>query len=1096
MANQFEVAGSQNPEKPHKVVPLATTKIFTGYWPNSAPYRDAAVPFLYEKFYGASRNDKIADGHNVEVSPQMTLIRRPGTTIWNSNTFFNVTGFYSFRPFEAGVGEQTLVMVDTTADSANSITGFVYIAGINGTPVQDIIYTKPGGINSTSGPSRFQAEGNTLYWGDGVNTLKYSWFPAWKASTLLDPGTCIIDPNGNIQQWLGYGQLVTATFVTSNTMGFSTFSAGVGFSINVGDVLNFIGLTTKTGLNGINATVTSVSVGGLAPTISYVTPNYSIVADTGAMIDITKGAATTDASMPTFSTTIGTVTLDGFGIWICRGSAVQNMGIVAPTLAPTVQVIPVPAFNTWAASTYYWPNPCIIDSNTGTGPWVWQLTTPGTTNSSVPSGLTTGTPTPEFSAGTTSTPTTVTDGSAVWSCNSKAGRITNTAYSQSQIIAVSWTYIYYTYTQTTTTTFVGGGSQQFFIPTTTLVSTPHEVTYSAFFECVTPGTSSTTATSGIAWQAGLNSQITDGTVTWQNIGLEVTRLAATTVAPTGGGNTNIVSGNVGNTVLVSNLTEIQDSNGNGEIPTIAGPSASAHPTWPTALGATVTETSGLTWSNQGQFGAANTGSWYYTYTYLNAATGDESSAAPLSQAILLPANSGALLSGPGSPDTQVTNINIYRTTQQAGTAQGTPFYLRTILAPPSGGQWSTLDNTSDPPVPGSTLDIEITAPGFGVVNGIVTNFNDPPPTGLTNLSFHAGRMFGTVGNITYYSTGPDVTTGNGNTSWSVLNFFETPGTQSRLWPTTVGMFVFSNDGLWIIQGLGTSTNPFQQIQLVDPDISIVGYNDFTTAGTQANIFTSDRLYLSLDPQNGTSWLGQPVATVLANPNNDPPYTPGEVYLTYHSNGLDQKGFIISDNGWLNWMSVPAPETGFLWNPPAAIASPVNGAMASVEVTPGVFQLLLGPGAIPGGQILMRDSTFSVFTDGGTSPSGGGGAPYPAWVVFGNIVFAHHGQMAGLVHVGADFVRLGAEPIASCLLDEILNQPGTPEWVIIPNPVNDPPNLPASATIFQLRYWMIETQEPIYCRNGLFKFDFSEDEVKNELLCFTIFGESMTEGGGT
>lgn len=53
MPNQLESNGSQGPEKPQKAVPLAVTQLFSGYWPNSAPYRDAAVAYLYAKFYGA-----------------------------------------------------------------------------------------------------------------------------------------------------------------------------------------------------------------------------------------------------------------------------------------------------------------------------------------------------------------------------------------------------------------------------------------------------------------------------------------------------------------------------------------------------------------------------------------------------------------------------------------------------------------------------------------------------------------------------------------------------------------------------------------------------------------------------------------------------------------------------------------------------------------------------------------------------------------------------------------------------------------------------------------------------------------------------------
>jgi hypothetical protein len=155
----------------------------------------------------------------------------------------------------------------------------------------------------------------------------------------------------------------------------------------------------------------------------------------------------------------------------------------------------------------------------------------------------------------------------------------------------------------------------------------------------------------------------------------------------------------------------------------------------------------------------------------------------------------------------------------------------------------------------------------------------------------------------------------------------------------------------------------------------------------------------------------------------------------------------------------------------------------------LYTLLSGPNGT--GPILQRDSTFTTFSDNGNA--------YDAWAAFGNIVFAHHGQMAGLIHVGADFNGIGTIPSLSVLLDEILNQPNTPAWVSVPNPVNDPTfrnSAAASATLYQERYWMIETQEPVYCRVGLFKFDFGMDTVKNEMFCFTVFGESMTEESST
>lgn len=984
---------------------------------------------MYQKFYSLTRNDRIADGLNTEISPRMTLVRRPGFSVYNSQSFSNLQEFYAFKPFQASIGEQVYVIADTTTNVYNA----------TGPSTKTSLFTK-----LTTAKSRFKGVENTLFWGDGTSIEKWSWFPAWAAATAYSAGTCVLDNNNAIQQVLGYGGYIASTSVTSDV---ATINVGSGNSLpSVGDLVAFSGLTAQTGLN--SAIVPVLSVGGSSFTISYNTSNYSLTTDTGVYY-VAARSGTSGSSTPSFSVTLNTVITDGSVAWISRGSSVQNMGIAAPTSAPTVSAVTLSAEPSWSATTYYWPTPLILDSNGN----IQLLTTPGTTNSSVPSWNTSG---------------TTTDGTAVWTYQGSGTRSTNTAYANGQFICVTWTFTYYSYE------VVGKPPH--------LVKVPHTGSYSCFFECTTAGTSSSIATNSVGWNASLGSSVNDGTVVWTNVGYEITRTSSTTASPTNSysGNTN---GNVSNSVAVTTTTEIQDSNNNGQVPTVAGISGSTQPTWPTTNGAYTSETGGLTWKCQGVLGAANTGNWFYAFSYVNLATGDESTASSLSNPLLLPANSGVVISGAGSADTQVTAINIYRSVQTTTTANapaGGPYFLTQIAAPANGASWSYTDSSPDPGNSGSLLNVLLTAAGYAASNGIITNFNDPPPTGLTNLEFHAGRLWGTVGNIGYYSTGPDVTVGNGNTSWDAENFFEVPGTIYRQWATTNGMYWFTNDGLWIITGLGTSSNPFQEPQLVDPNISISSYDWFSTNGSQANIFTNDGSFLLIDPQNGTSNLGFPIQSQISTlfPSTS------SLYVTWYGNGLDQKGFISSAGTFINYMTVPPPETSYLWNSPAVLANSTSSvAMQSVETSPGLFNLLVGPSS--SGPILKRDTT--VFTDNGTS--------YDAYATFGNIVLAHHGQMAGVAFIGLDAIRIGElpnAPVLSVLLDEIVGQETTPYFTAIPNPVNDPPNLPASNTLYNLRYWLVNTQQPCFCRHMLIKFDFSTDTVQNELLAYTIYGTSIVE----
>jgi hypothetical protein len=72
---------------PSKYAALHTNRFFTGLWTHRNPLRDAAVPFLYEKFYGGTRFDSLIGGVNAEVTSRLTMARRPGQSVYNSQTF-------------------------------------------------------------------------------------------------------------------------------------------------------------------------------------------------------------------------------------------------------------------------------------------------------------------------------------------------------------------------------------------------------------------------------------------------------------------------------------------------------------------------------------------------------------------------------------------------------------------------------------------------------------------------------------------------------------------------------------------------------------------------------------------------------------------------------------------------------------------------------------------------------------------------------------------------------------------------------------------------------------------------------------------------
>src|ERR1700733_196305 len=145
MANAIQQAGGAS--EPSSFAPLHTNRMFTGLWTNRNPLSDASVSTNMEK-YGLGLQDSIIAGLNTELSSQLTLRRRRGTSVYNTQTFPAINRFYSFNTFTL-TSELIRVMADTAAT--------VYDA--TGPSTQTAIWTKSAG----AGPTFFLGLGNTLY---------------------------------------------------------------------------------------------------------------------------------------------------------------------------------------------------------------------------------------------------------------------------------------------------------------------------------------------------------------------------------------------------------------------------------------------------------------------------------------------------------------------------------------------------------------------------------------------------------------------------------------------------------------------------------------------------------------------------------------------------------------------------------------------------------------------------------------------------------------------------------------------------------------------------------------------------------------------
>ena len=372
MPNQLSLAGGQS-AKPVRFASLWNQRFSSGIWTQRNPLRDAATTRIAEKWYGAA-NDALIDGANVEISNGLTLIRRPGSSVYNSQTFPHINNFYEFRIFDS-ISETIKVMADTSA----------YLYDATGPSTQSVIWTK----SANAGQTLMQSVGNTLYFGNGVDQKK--WLQAaepWTADHVYTVGDFFIDRNGNIQslQSLATNLTITELLVVAATAGQATqnflivtTTVDVPKYLPSNQPITFSGITAPayTYLNGTTVNYSNIAFGWnlnltsqqfavattTAATAGAATPG---TASTFLTLDDTGGDLTgiSGSKEPTWATAHGAITQDGPAValpiwvdgstgvgvgtgvtWMCFGSPVQDWGLDAAGGAPTL---------TGGPTTQYW----------------------------------------------------------------------------------------------------------------------------------------------------------------------------------------------------------------------------------------------------------------------------------------------------------------------------------------------------------------------------------------------------------------------------------------------------------------------------------------------------------------------------------------------------------------------------------------------------------------------------------------------------------------------------------------------------------------------------------------------------------------------
>ena len=527
---------------------------------------------------------------------------------------------------------------------------------------------------------------------------------------------------------------------------------------------------------------------------------------------------------------------------------------------------------------------------------------------------------------------------------------------------------------------------------------------------------------------------------------------------------------------------IIDPNGDEEVPYEPGISGTTEPTFSTTqYGLTAdiatSGSTGLVWMNNGPEGitpageiSTSQGGWSYTIALVNTLDDTVSNASPVSA---FTGNfvdaTGVFISGglPAVIDPQVDYVAIFRTDDGGAT-----YYL---IPPPASGNGNTeytvplatylaqgfIDTTPD-----SGLNTLLEAP-LALQNSI-------PPEGLINPAYNLSRIFGSVGNTVYWSTGPDTPIGNGINGFAPNNFVEFPSLVKRLIPLNIGMVVMTVSDIYLLIGNGTTGDPITPVPFLQR-VGLLNYNALTVNGSIIYFMTTDQQVLELNVHSGVSQIGFPLADQFVQA----PWSPATSYLTWHVNGSNDQCLFVSDGstGWFRMSPTAAPESGLTWSPKANIVGGCK-AVQSVETSPGNIQLLVGPTGL--GPILYRD--YSVSSDDG--------ATYPANFILGSLVLAHPGQIADVEFITTDCTRFkSSSPInLGILLGEISG-----EFENLMFWDTDPPQLPPSSTTIAQRFYVSQTKEPAEARHCQVYVNFGNENLPSEILSLSVYGGFSNEG---
>jgi len=304
------------------------------------------------------------------------------------------------------------------------------------------------------------------------------------------------------------------------------------------------------------------------------------------------------------------------------------------------------------------------------------------------------------------------------------------------------------------------------------------------------------------------------------------------------------------------------------------------------------------------------------------------------------------------------------------------------------------------------------------------------------------------------------------------------------------MLAFTLSDIYIIPGNGTNTSPILPAIPYLTGIGLGNYNALDINGGLIGFYTTDKQFVIFDPSAGLSYVGFPIGNLLRQNNGQAgtTWTPSKAYVTWYVNGEDAAWYLADGvNGWYRMINTPAPESGLTWSTFATIQGHGCGAIASIETSPGVHNLLIGQ-TTSTADILARD--LDATTDAGSTISNG--TTYAVYAVIGSIVLANPGQIAKIAFITTDSVKVGSPLVLGIILDEALPY-YTGSFDILKHWETDPPGLPESSSILGQRFYLAEDKDTTsYCRHLQVLVQWPAEDAQNELQTLTIFGAFEVE----